>query len=232
MQIVERAIHIIFKTQANLNVLKYYMQREFRRVLEDRLPFSEYLLSRDFRGLFTSKGESLYCAIVLLICSHPLSVYSESDISALCTTGVGHYSDPGVVPCMLLARRRVAVSGARSEPVAGERLSYVVVEGGPSLAGSPAARLIDLIRDPADLLQQRVRLARQLELSPNPNAASGSAFGYWSSSSASARALPGLDINRAYYCLKQVSPAVNRLLAVLNMNLDVTKWYWFCRGFD
>ena len=51
MQVVERAIHVLFKTQANVNVLKYYLQREFRRVLENRVPFSEYLLSRDFRGV-------------------------------------------------------------------------------------------------------------------------------------------------------------------------------------
>ena len=51
-QIVERAIHVLFKTQANINVLKYYLQREFRRVLEDRVPFSEFLLSRYFRGVY------------------------------------------------------------------------------------------------------------------------------------------------------------------------------------
>ena len=143
---------------------------------------------------------------------------------------MGHYSDPGVVPCMLLSRRRVAVSGARSAPVAGERLSYVIVESGPALAGAPAARLIDLVRDPADLLQQRVRLARRLAFSAwtGPGTGTGcSASAQDSGAGACALALPGLDINRAYYCLKQIAPAINRLLSVLNMNLDATKWYWF-----
>ena len=126
-------------------------------------------------------------------------------VDALWTGSFGYV--PGVVvPSLQLARHRMQVYGARAEPVARERVPFVVVEGpwtprGMTGARGSGSRMIDLVRDPLEILQEKLR---------DPS--------------------NGFPINRAYYCLKQIAPAVSRFL-VLDRTIDVSKWWDFAYAY-
>jgi len=102
-------------------------------------------------------------------------------------------------PGVLIASKAMSVD-ARAEPRYGERVPYIVV------AGTPGARIRDLVASPADFLNTKSVVFYVIAvLMADRNS---------------------LRLHSNYYITRQIIPSLNRILCVLGVGKQLQRGFW------